>query len=407
MNRETLVSQYQDWIVTSCEGGIIAPCKKTDILMDQLLQEPKLHGTIQSDAFSLITSGLREKRDLLSALQHLADAFSLLEQASLHLYLMPWRKEFCTINTYSGLYVHVLEAAFPKDAIIRVLRKLGYELEENGQSFSMPVQPPAENLPLVALGFLAGRLECCILSDILSSAGPAMVSGMDLIQERRSSHGLMACVERLQKLSTSPISCSGANHSNSVKVCKRSEGVLIQHTQFLNQCPEPVDKLVRIHCKEKDDCEPRNALVAVDTKMCASGTKIEINLHECVFLDLSLEFRCSECHMQHSSKCPIIVVCREKGHTIFHLTLSEKHAVLKEEEKKRYISHSCLQPGNLPHYRCPLCRQLHYINCERVAHCRAQGHKASMIMLEKDQRLWLKRSEINLTMLCLDQYTKP
>lgn len=47
---------------------------------------------------ALLTDGLWGRADLAPALHGLARAFELLELAAVHLYLLPWRKEFTTIK---------------------------------------------------------------------------------------------------------------------------------------------------------------------------------------------------------------------------------------------------------------------------------------------------------------------
>eukprot|EP00079_Xenopus_tropicalis_P024769 XP_012817748.1 PREDICTED: spermatogenesis-associated protein 2-like protein [Xenopus tropicalis] len=402
MDEDSLLTQYQNWLLASCEGGVTTLCSITGLLRDRLLEEPELHGALRSDAFSLIACNIRQKKGLRSALQDLANAFSLLEQACLHLYFTPWRREFHTIKTYSGLYVHVLEAALPKDSINTVLQRLGYKQEKDGQSFFLAALPPKKTLPAVALGFLAAHLECCILLDILSQTDSGEVTGIELIRERRSSRGVASCVRRLQKLSTSPI----AKNPSSTETWKSREGLNLSQPQFNDLCQKSIIQPMRDLCKEHLNTltqvgELGNEPTFTETKTYKVRGHLECSLHDCVFSDLSLDFGCSECQVQHSANCTVIGGCISSGHSIFHLSVSEKHEIVEEAQKKKYNRHSCLQPGNLPHYRCSLCKQLHYINCEEVAHCRAQGHPANMIMLEKDQRMWLKQSERDLNFLHL------
>ncbi|KAM4723045.1 spermatogenesis-associated protein 2-like protein [Rhinophrynus dorsalis] len=411
MNADILTGQYQAWLHASCERGVVAPCtdiKVTNLVRDCLLEEPELHGALNSNAFSLIASGLGEKENLHSALQHLSDAFQVLEQAALHLYFAPWRREFLTIKTYSGLYVHVLEVALPQDGICRALQKLGYKPQENGESFLMVDLPSAHVLARAALGFFAAQLECQILSEILTSSSCRALTGTDLIRERRSCRGLTACVERLQKLTVGISDSSFAKSTSIMEDNKRivdSNGVSpVYYPLFCDQCHEPWSHHVRGRCRLEEDFHahlrrPENLIEPKEVKTRTKRTHVDCLLHDCVFSDLSLEFRCAECHMLHSSKCS---GCRDSGHTISQLCALEKQAALREAENNRYQKHFCLLPGHLPHYRCTSCKQLHYINCEGVKRCRAQGHNATMIMLEKDQQLWLQRSERDLTLLGLD-----
>ena len=62
------------------------------------MEDFDLHGALQDDALALLTDGLWGRADLAPALRGLARAFELLELAAVHLYLLPWRKEFTTIK---------------------------------------------------------------------------------------------------------------------------------------------------------------------------------------------------------------------------------------------------------------------------------------------------------------------
>ncbi|CAI9596100.1 unnamed protein product [Staurois parvus] len=157
---DSLLAQYQSWLLVACTQDDAAPCADTkliDAARRRILEEPDLHNALHNDAFSLIASGLQDQSDLLSALNRMANAFQALEQAALHLYFTPWRKEFYTIKTYSGHYVHLLEPALSQDGILLALGKLGYEPQEGGACLSLRAPPLAHMLSTAALGFLAAQ----------------------------------------------------------------------------------------------------------------------------------------------------------------------------------------------------------------------------------------------------------
>lgn len=98
---DSLLAQYKSWLLIASSQGDEAPCSDThlvDTMRRSILEDPDLHNALHNDAFSLITGGLRDQSDLLSSLNRMACAFQALEQAALHLYFTPWRKEFHTIK---------------------------------------------------------------------------------------------------------------------------------------------------------------------------------------------------------------------------------------------------------------------------------------------------------------------
>ncbi|XP_068117594.1 spermatogenesis-associated protein 2-like protein [Hyperolius riggenbachi] len=412
MSVDSLLALYQSWLLTACEEGVISPCTDARLIeqvRQSILEEPDLHNTLHNDAFSLIASGLLDKQDLLPALQRMADAFQSLEQAALNLYVTPWRKEIHTIKTYSGHYVHLLESALPEDGLFSALRKLGYEPQAGGNCLSLKVQPTPHTLQMAALGFLAAQLECCILMDIVSCSGPELVNGADLIRERQTWRGEAACMERLRKLiqeGAAPVPKSPPQldlYKDDGEDCDAA----LYRSPFCGHCQESWDQHVNGSCRDQIDNvvhlrRSETLLKSVGAKGHTSQLPRDLTMHDCVFSDKTLERHCEDCHLIHSASCSLLRRCKGLGHRLAQLSPSEKREAVMEEQGNRYQLHVCLQPGQLPHYRCAQCKELHYIKCKGLSECRRQGHSANMIMLEKDQRLWLQRSLMNLTELCVD-----
>ncbi|XP_069824617.1 spermatogenesis-associated protein 2-like protein isoform X2 [Dendropsophus ebraccatus] len=411
MTTGSLLAQYKSWLLSVSIAETVAPCtenKTIELVRQRILEEPDLHNILQNDAFQLISCGLQGKAELLPTLQHLGCAFQTLEQAALHLYFTPWRKEFHTIKTYSGHYVHMLEAALPQDAIFQALKRLNYEPEEDGTSLKLQVLPAPQTLVEAALGFLAAQLECNILAELASCSGSTVVNGADLIHERQSWRGEKACMERLQKLVLKLRTASVAKSSTAVdSVNGTSSGEVFYQPQICDHCHEPWHKHVNGGCEMIID-QPVHSnhmeshIQRGDDRFHTQITNVDFVMHDCVFVEKSLEQCCASCHIFHSGVCSIVKGCRGKGHKVTQMTSSEKIQAVMREQGRKYQLHCCLQPGQLPHYRCGHCRQLHYINCKGFQECRRQGHNATMIMLEKDQKLWLQRSLMDLTILCKD-----
>ncbi|XP_030060472.1 spermatogenesis-associated protein 2-like protein [Microcaecilia unicolor] len=170
------------------------------LLRQSLVADPELHRALQNGAFEVIGSSQLEHRDLRAQLVMLTRAFCLLEEAALNLYYYPWRKEFRTIKTFSGDYVHFLKPVLSKKDVARMLGKLGYVMRRDAHGFVAESFPSASELLKVACGFLAVQLECEILAEIQSEQDLGTVPIADVILVRRGSLGIEACGERLQRL---------------------------------------------------------------------------------------------------------------------------------------------------------------------------------------------------------------
>uniref|UniRef100_A0A8I3W287 Spermatosis associated 2 like n=1 Tax=Callithrix jacchus TaxID=9483 RepID=A0A8I3W287_CALJA len=107
-------------------AGVCGDPSLRAVLWQILVEDFDLHGALQDDALALLTDGLWGRADLAPALRGLARAFELLELAAVHLYLLPWRKEFTTIKTFSGGYVHVLKGVLSDDLLLKSFQKMGY-----------------------------------------------------------------------------------------------------------------------------------------------------------------------------------------------------------------------------------------------------------------------------------------
>ncbi|XP_067392864.1 spermatogenesis-associated protein 2-like protein [Emydura macquarii macquarii] len=184
-------------------AGVCADPPLRESLQQRLLEDPQLHGALQSDVFATLARSLRGADDLPVALRGLAGAFEVLERAAVNLHLLPWRKEFGTIKTFSGVYVHSLQAALSDPDIAKSFRSMGY-VQRDDHHFVLSRLPPEAELVQAACGFFAARVECEILEEILQRLGPCRVSAEDLIQLRMGTRDLDDCVEKLQRLTSWP-----------------------------------------------------------------------------------------------------------------------------------------------------------------------------------------------------------
>ncbi|XP_053411595.1 spermatogenesis-associated protein 2-like protein isoform X3 [Nycticebus coucang] len=179
-------------------AGVCGDPSLRAVLWQILVEDFDLHGALQDDALALLTDGLWGRADLAPALRGLARAFELLELAAVHLYLLPWRKEFTTIKTFSGGYVHVLKGVLSEDLLIKSFQKMGY-VRRDSHCLMVTAPPPACQLVQVALGCFALRLECEILGEVLSQLGTSMLPAEELLQARRANGDVASCVAWLQQ----------------------------------------------------------------------------------------------------------------------------------------------------------------------------------------------------------------
>ncbi|XP_075393081.1 spermatogenesis-associated protein 2-like protein [Tenrec ecaudatus] len=184
-------------------AGVCGDPSLRAVLWQILVEDFDLHGALQDDALALLTDGLWGRADLAPALRGLARAFELLELAAVHLYLLPWRKEFTTIKTFSGGYVHVLKGALSEDLLTRSFQKMGYARKDN-HSLTVTAPAPASQLVQVALGCFALRLECEIMDEVLARLGTSLLPAEALLEARRSSGDVASCVAWLQQRLASP-----------------------------------------------------------------------------------------------------------------------------------------------------------------------------------------------------------
>lgn len=103
MGSSSLSEDYRQCLERELRRGRAGVCGDPSlraVLWQILVEDFDLHGALQDDALALFTDGLWGRADLAPALRDLARAFELLELAAVHLYLLPWRKEFTTIKVW-------------------------------------------------------------------------------------------------------------------------------------------------------------------------------------------------------------------------------------------------------------------------------------------------------------------
>ncbi|XP_054026163.1 spermatogenesis-associated protein 2-like protein [Dryobates pubescens] len=327
-------------------------------LRQRLRQEPAVLGALQEDGPILVAHGLQGHPDPELALQGLAAAFQLLERAAVNLYLFPWRKEFSTIQTFSGAYVHSLRPVLPEADLLRSFGRLGYDrCDQHRLTVRRPL--PGPDLLAAACGFLACRLECEILAEVVAQLRPRQPRARELLEARRLAGAVEACVEMLQWLGTQPEAGADCGDDS------------VDLYQEMPTGPDDIGGEDAAPWRDPggcDRCECRQEPVP-----STNNPKLDSTSHFFLEQELGGANRSS----QMLGEAPDSPIPQEAP------------------ELPCYQLHSCLRRGTLPSYCCTTCQQLHAGTCAAGLVCRSQHH-GQELRSERQQRLWLRRTEVDM-----------
>ncbi|XP_005531992.1 PREDICTED: spermatogenesis-associated protein 2-like protein [Pseudopodoces humilis] len=333
----------------TCPGPAVA-----ERLRQRLQREPALLGALQEDALALLARGLRDHRDPGLALRGLAGAFWLLELAAVNLYLFPWRREFGTIQTFSGAYVHLLRPALPEADLVRSLGRLGYERQDRHR-LAVARLPPGPVLIAAAVGFLACRLECEILAELAPQLRWSRAE--ELLEARHGATGARGCLETLQDLGKQQRAAADCNDS-------------VDLYREMPDSPEDVggkDTAPPALWRDPQDVPTRGWGRCDGTLGPEPVGSADPDTSSHLFPEQEL-----------------VVTSR-----------SPQDSCQDTPELPCYQLHSCLRRGMLPSYCCSTCRQLHGGGCAAGHACRSR-HRGQELRGERQQRLWLQRTELDM-----------
>ncbi|XP_042653599.1 spermatogenesis-associated protein 2-like protein [Tyto alba] len=337
--------RYRRCLEREFRRGRAGPCPDPS-LGERLRREPAALAALQEDAPLLLARGLRDRPDPALGLRELAAAFRLLELAAVNLYLFPWRKEFGTVPTFTGAYVHSLRPALPEADLLRSFGRLGYERRDR-HLLVLSRPPPGPELLAAACGFYACRLECEILGEVVLRLRPRRLRPDELLEARRLAGDVEACVEMLRRSAgagadlyretpTMPEENSGEDAAPPAEPARgwerRGDG---ERQPVGNPDPDP-------SCPEQE-------LGAAGSPLPALGSG----------------------NPQAPGEPP------------------------EAPELPCYQLHSCLRRGALPSYCCTTCQQLHADACAAGQACRTH-HRGQELRSERQQRLWLQRTEVDM-----------
>ncbi|XP_072836755.2 spermatogenesis-associated protein 2-like protein [Pogona vitticeps] len=418
-------------------AGVCTDPSLKEMLWHSLLENPELHRDLQGeDLFEVFAAALKGHLDLREVLLNLSKAFEVLELAAINLSFFPWRKEFGTIKTFSGVYVHVLQGVLPEADITKSFRRLGYVPRDNFR-LVLSKLPPGSILLSAACGFFAARVECEILGKLVASLEPCVVSPNQLLQARRESDGsLEGSVAKLRSLvrwrrsreiSVEPTDevdlyqeslegqsprgeASGARlssqHVLAPPECVASPNSPRLHLWNPPQLPEQQGRLWAsgqdqphsngVLGSEGPDLETSFSIISLRSGL-STTTDTDYTAQPSGGWFLSPGASCESSALQpHGANPPAAPSTRSpRSPQLSPVGARRAVGLGAANEPPCYHLHACLRPGALPASCCNTCRALHGPGCEGAQACRGRRHHVEELHSEKQKRLWLQRMEVD------------
>ncbi|XP_062817926.1 spermatogenesis-associated protein 2-like protein [Anolis carolinensis] len=394
--------------------GICADQSLKELLWHHLLADPDLHRALRGeDTLATLATALRGHLDLGATLQNLTKAFEVLELAAINLYFFPWRKEFATIKTFSGVYVHVLQGVLPEADLTRSFRRLGY-VPRDGFRLALAQLPPGPALLGTACSFFAARVECEILGKLVQELEPCLPSPEELLRARRESAGsLEACVAKLRSLVQRPTRKEGTPEPPEgvdlyqegpeeplagrqlpplpLRECGATSGPWEQlpwrqplEDRSKGDSEEPYDN--GIPDPEEPSQEMAFSFISLRRELSRAAETDSSAQPLSRFLPPGAPFESTSFQGQSGLASPPSRLPRSP-----QLSPLDPH----RPGPPCYHLHSCLFPGALPASCCNTCRSLHGSGCGTAQICRGNNHDLEELQSAKQQRLWLQRTEVD------------
>ncbi|XP_070617874.1 spermatogenesis-associated protein 2-like protein [Erythrolamprus reginae] len=425
-----LQEEYRRCLERDFRRGHVGACSDAGLrerLWHRLLDDAELHGRLGGEeTLPTLAAALRGHLDSKAALRGLARAFEVLEVAAVNLYFFPWRKEFATIKTFSGVYVHALQGVLPEAELARSFRRLGYVQQDRLHLVNSRL-PPSASLLCTACCFFAARVECQILAKIVEELEPQVVPPKELLKARKEAKGsLDRCVAKLQNPTRWPRSRElPSDLSGGLDLYRESpEGHSFYRepagsrlwgpeASSLSECSSPRLPRKSYQPLAESRSEPpwsresscgNGVLGPEESDLATSFSFISLRreLGRTSELDFPAQlggpymfsglggYESSDPPSQATSGPPSPPSRRSLGQASPHGStpgLSPKPV--------RYQMHGCLLPGSLPCSCCNTCQLLHVGSCDGVQLCRSLHHLVEELQSEKQQRLWLQRTEVD------------
>jgi len=293
----------------------------------------------------------------------------------------------------------VLRAALPEAELLRSLGRLGYaRLDERRLAVSRP--PPGTELAAAACGFLACRLECDILAELLLRLQPRLPRAEELLDARRVAGDVEACVEMLRE--AAPGCEDGRDLYGDVPDSPED--------LYFERPDSPEDGGEREPSPAVLSSRPQRDPAGLQGVQDAAGRNWDTYERS----DLAQEplpspgipkpdSSSSRFFLQQEQRevggsppllCPARLPPGEPPPSSRAGALPPA-APQQLPELPSYQLHSCLRQGTLPAYCCTTCQQLHAGTCVAGLACRSR-HRGQELRCERQQRLWLQRTEVDM-----------
>uniref|UniRef100_A0A1A7WSI5 Spermatogenesis associated 2-like n=1 Tax=Iconisemion striatum TaxID=60296 RepID=A0A1A7WSI5_9TELE len=273
----------------------------------------------------------------------LAKAFEVLEQASLNLYLGPWREEYRVIKMYSGTFTHYITPVLSMTQIEYLFGLLGYQLSPSWPEqlcLSSPKVSPAfmDDLLRLSCAFFLARCECHLLLSALGKRFSDAQWELNMVRERQKGNSLQAALDNTRKnleVSQPPLEPVGEEidiygeewvKGKPNKVAVIDEENPSPLTNGASCMSQPLDSGISRSPssrkgKSKHSCEESESAKTDSKHIDASGpnkAQPDAN-HSCGCLfsrPLVLLQHCLECNTFHDITCAFLEKCEKKGHKV-------------------------------------------------------------------------------------------
>ncbi|NXT58825.1 SPA2L protein, partial [Pluvianellus socialis] len=382
--REEYRREYRRCLEREFRRGRAGPCSDPSFaerLRQRQRREPAALGALQEDGPALLARGLRGRSRLEPALRGLAAAFHLLELAALNLYLFPWRREFGTVQTFSGAYVHSLRPALPEADLMRSFGRLGYK-RRDPHCLAISQLPSEPELAAAACGFFACRLECEILAEVVLQLRPCQLRAEELLEARRLAGDVEACVEMLQQREAAADCGDSVDLYQEMPANPEDTGGEDAATPALWRDPGSPRVAWDVPGRGWDHFGGGKCGQEVVPSM--DNPDLD-TFSSRVFLEQELS----------AASSPLLAMGSGSPQVPGEPQDLPPAAPQEAPELPCYQLHSCLRQGVLPSYCCTTCQQLHTGACAAGQACRSH-HRGQELRSERQQRLWLQRTEVDM-----------
>ncbi|XP_069507290.1 spermatogenesis-associated protein 2 [Ambystoma mexicanum] len=134
-----------------------------------------------------------------SNLHTLYRAIEVLETVGINLFLYPWKKEFKTIKTYTGLFVYTVKSTLREEDIKQILSYMGYE-HEMGSGYKLKDLVDTTHVKRVSFELFLARVECELLLDIHAQVKEKGYSQLNVINERKNNNeDVRGCSDEMKR----------------------------------------------------------------------------------------------------------------------------------------------------------------------------------------------------------------